>query len=604
MELQSLQPLSVDWLTVDDLKPRGRQHEIEVPDTLDLAERGSIALHGLTHFLDRDQHFSSFGHALFAVKPPCLIHDHGMAQNWGKIVEAMILARAMCGSEADLDGELDSVRGMISYAAMKKNEPYPVPLARILMALESLYSQSPKDELRQLAADCRQCMLAQVRIDGDSDEAFFGTEDQRWWRDDRDHATGPIGYGLQLFTGGNVLRASVRASHVNGIPFDEQAADRLKRYLLEERFWSPNEHPRTVVPSLNGQFWGHHHSYTQGLLGLLYLAHQTNSAWLKEFVRKSYEYLRTFGIARIGLFGEGCTCGDMTYLAVRLSQWGVGDYWEDVDQYVRNHLTELQILDTDRLTALVNSRARPLDPSELGDWAQGIDTRDAVQRSRGLFWSDASHPTLIPLRENLPPHATCLQWVVCCSGNCTKALHEVWSGMVDYDEATSTARLHLLLNRASAWLDVDSYLPYEGRVIIRNKCAGNLAIRIPCWVDRTGITCDVNGSPTNPAWIGNYLLLTGRSRNDEIAIRFPMVESKEVVALVWQQDQFWLESTQPPGYWELREPQVYTLSLRGNTLSDISPRDQNAGMALYHDRSPERYRVPATCKRVARFISD
>jgi len=36
-------------------------------------------------------------------------------------------------------------------------------------------------------------------------------------------------------------------------------------------------------------------------------------------------------------------------LAIRLSDYGVGDYWDDVDQYVRNHLTESQLLRADLL---------------------------------------------------------------------------------------------------------------------------------------------------------------------------------------------------------------------------------------------------------------
>jgi len=35
--------------------------------------------------------------------------------------------------------------------------------------------------------------------------------------------------------------------------------------------------------------------------------------------------MRNFGIARIGLFGEACTTGDMTLLAIKLSESGVGD---------------------------------------------------------------------------------------------------------------------------------------------------------------------------------------------------------------------------------------------------------------------------------------
>ena len=78
-------------------------------------------------------------------------------------------------------------------------------------------------------------------------------------------------------------------------------------------------------------------------------AEVTHDVRVMEFVREGYEYLRNFGIARIGLFGEMCNVGDMTYLAVRLSRLGVGDYWDDVDQYVRNQLAEGQVTDVEKL---------------------------------------------------------------------------------------------------------------------------------------------------------------------------------------------------------------------------------------------------------------
>ncbi len=605
MELEQLDGTSPPpWLSIEDLTPRGSRYKKHVPDTLDLAERAVIALRGLTSFLDAKHHFSSYGHGNFSVTPPCLIHDHGMAQNWGKIAEAMVLVREMCGSRENLDRELASLSGMLRYALAKKDEPYPVPLARMLMSLEALQRFHPKPELVKTINQYRSWLVAKAHIDLAHRQAYFGPENRRWQRDDRDVPMGPIGYSLQMFTAGTVLRALVRAARVNDIAFDEGLGGLLKNYLLDARFWSPEAHAAMVVPAEHGHFWGHHHSYTQALLGLLYAAHHTNDARVKEFVRRSYEYLRTYGIARIGLFGEGCTVADMTYLAVRLSQWGVGDYWEDVDQYTRNHLTELQILDTGRLADIVKQHGKPLDRASLGAWCQGVDTNDVLRRCRGLFWSDASHPTLIPLRSDHSPHGSCLQWVVCCSGNGAKALYEVWNGIVEYDGATETARVNLLLNRASPWLDIDSYLPHEGKVVLWSKKARNLAVRVPRWADKSHVKCLVNKLRTPLAWVGNYLVLNDLKRSSTIEIRFPMVEATERHSLAWRTDQFWQESTKPPSSWGSEKPTVYTITLRGNTLADIHPRDPNVGFALYRRRCLNRFRSKAPLRSLKRFVHD
>lgn len=603
MELEQFGVERLDWLTTDLLQPAGKATVAEMPDTLDLADRARLAVGGLTSFLDPRHRYSSFGHGNFSRRPGVFIHDDGRDQNWGKIAEATVLARGICGGRQNIDIQRASLEAMLSYAQLKKEEPYPVPLARMTMALESLYRQHPHPQLAKAIGQHVEWLQAKMVVDPESQQAYFGPADRRWERDDQQRATGPNGYWIQVFTGGNVLRALVRASTVPGVKVDALRLAMLKNYLLDPRFWTPEAYPALVVPAEHGQFWGHHHSYAQALLGLLYYGHRYRDTWVLEFVRRAYHYLRTFGLARIGLFGEGCTTGDMTYLAVRMSQWGLGDYWEDVDQYVRNHLAELQIRDVARLAALVEKQP-PLDPATLGAWCQGLDTHLAIQRSVGLFWSDATHPTLIPLFADRSPHASCLQWVVCCSGNCTKALAVVWEGMVEADPAARLVRVHLLLNRVSPWVDVESDLPYDGRVTVHLKQDADLALRVPLWVDRHAVRCHRGPQQVQPPWVGRYILLRGLRAGQTVAVTFPVTQTVETHLLAWQSDQFWLESTRAPDHWPKRPPVTYTLVLRGNTLVDIRPRDTQPGFALYTERTPQRYRLPVPRRRLECFEAE
>ena len=71
----------------------------------------------------------------------------------------------------------------------------------------------------------------------------------------------------------------------------------------------------------------------------------------------------------------------------------------------------------------------------------------------------------------------------CCNGNCSRMLYYVWGNIVTADDGK--LRVNLLLNRASPWADVDSWLPYEGRVAISMKTAKEaLLVRVPEWVDQ------------------------------------------------------------------------------------------------------------------------
>ena len=103
----------------------------------------------------------------------------------------------------------------------------------------------------------------------------------------------------------------------------------------------------------------------------------TNDTELMELIRDAYEYTRNFGIARIGWFTEtsrvkrceGCCIADMVALAIKLSDAGVGDYWDDVDRYVRNQLIESQFTNADLLkkSSDAGTEHKPDYPRETDD---------------------------------------------------------------------------------------------------------------------------------------------------------------------------------------------------------------------------------------------
>ena len=406
----------------------------------------------------------------------------------------------------------------------------------------------------------------------------------------------------QTYTHGTVLRALSRWTEWSGDPAYFSLNAKLKNFVLQKEFWTPEAAPKAVVGEEHGQFMGHIHGYTACLMGLLRYAETTNDARLKEFVREGYEYLRNFGIARIGLFGEMCNVGDMTYLAVRLSRMGVGDYWEDVDQYVRNQLAEGQVTDVEKLKKAVaagpvldyGDPQHPLKPGQKQDPINPIeDTTDHVcERFLGSYLTDDSWPTCIP-RERF--------WmVICCPGNATMGMYAAWDGIVDYNHGA--AQVNLLLNRASEWLDVDSYLPYEGKVVIRNKKAQTVSVRIPRWVDGKGVKSLVNDRPASPFWVNRYLVFAGLKPGDEITMTFPMVETKETYTLKWKRAGFWQESNNPGNRWKPDDPPArFTFTLRGNTVVDVSPREDTEEYRHYERDAMKKDHAPL--HTVTRFVT-
>ena len=88
-----------DVLTAGNLKPKGTYYEANVPDTLDLAERARLSVHGLTSFLNPVQNYSPYHQAWFNVAEPLMTSrmtfqqtDNSGVANWGKVGDALILA--------------------------------------------------------------------------------------------------------------------------------------------------------------------------------------------------------------------------------------------------------------------------------------------------------------------------------------------------------------------------------------------------------------------------------------------------------------------------------------------------------------------------------
>jgi DUF1680 family protein len=149
--------------------------------------------------------------------------------------------------------------------------------------------------------------------------------------------------------------------------------------------------------------------------------------------------------------------------------------------------------------------------------------------------------------------------------------------MLSYDQGT--LRVHLLLNRASPWADVNSYIPYTGRVDIKTKENLTLEVRIPEWVKPADAKCLVDGRARNLSFNGRYARVGPVRKGATVRISFPIVERTEKTKIAGAQ---------------------YTLTRRGNDVVWIDPPGKIC--PLYQDRGRYRTGKPQY-KTVTRFIS-
>lgn len=260
-------------------------------------------------------------------------------------------------------------------------------------------------------------------------------------------------------------------------------------------------------------------------------------------------------------------------MAIKLTEAGIGDYWEDVDLYVRNHLAELQFIPEDLEYIRSLSKGKPAPPPD----SPGSTTKGMPDRVIGSF--SGAHR----------PNKSCNG--LCCTTHGSIGLFYAWDSSIRFDNGT--ARINLLFNRASPWLDMDSYIPHQGKVIIRNKTAKELFMRIPLWVNKDHVVCHKDaGKIDSFEWSGRYIRIKDLKPGDQLTVEFPMEERTENWTL-------WNLFGRPP---EALNPQPFSCSFRGNNLIRITPPFLD-GSPLYQ-KDPEVYRkdiVPT--KVVERFVT-
>jgi hypothetical protein len=131
----------------------------------------------------------------------------------------------------------------------------------------------------------------------------------------------------------------------------------------------------------------------------------------------------------------------------------------------------------------------------------------------------------------------------------TRALYWVWHRSLTC--ADGKLKVNLLLNRASQWADVGSYIPYQGRVDIKVKQPVELSVRIPEWVLPNDVRVQVNGADRNPGWSGRYAEVGEVRPEDTATLTFLIGE---------RTDEVWIQKRK------------YTLVRRGANVVAIYPR--------------------------------
>jgi len=531
--------------------PAGERYQADVPDTLDLAHRMQLAVHALTHVWLPDEKWALAFNVDFSRRPPVLFCNHEMDAYLNippKFLEALLTCRLASGATERIEVDTAVLRAQLAllgedgltYCPADGLPRLPGPRnysevwaeGRTLLYLAMLAQVDPDPRWREIGRRKAERLLSFTarkedfrflptsrflpghRLTDDVREPapVAGTDGSPDWDAAfaMIYSIGALGHGAGLF------------ARVTGCEPALDLAGGLARWAVARMF--RNEDGRY-------DFWHTHHGL-YALIAVCEYAVAAGDRGLLERVDACFRWMREMGDPLTGFYTEAmpgttmylqhwgntveiCEVADMVLLALYLTREGVGDYWDDVDRWVRNLYAQGQITDAEAVHALPERYINPVPRTN-----PYMDTDGVAEKSVGAFlgWMRANEGLFRILEEN-PPRLFESAIMHCCTANGARTLYYVWDAMLQRRDGRAT--VHLLLNRASPWLDVESFLPVEGRVVLRIKQAGSVAVRIPEWCEPAAVHVAGAGDRT-PRAAGRYLHLDGLAPGQCVTLTLPV----------------------------------------------------------------------------------
>ena len=590
--------------------PKGNRHDAFVPDTVDIAEMARLSVHAMTSVTDPDADHEIYFWLLLDGKTPYMRHDNADMCIM-KFQESLPLMRILSGSTENEDVEkkwmentLKSIGDDGHIYECYEGRPWWIPdpafpdktgdpdadrfgldpaySGRFLSAMVLYYRRSG-DEIWKTSAIRLVDALLKSAIDKGT-YCYFSPSTYLV-RDGYD------GYDLgrdEPQIGNEARHPMLGALHVYrefGYAPALELSRKLLAYLMDELKLIADDgeykgHANFVKASRCFEFMGteaHVHAHTSVLHYALEYTLVSGDQTYLDRVLKGYDYAKVQGQEILGFFGEyfkstefeeheTCELADLIAIAIKLSEAGIRDCYNDVDLWLRNLGREGQ-LTPDKAAALKSYAATmpydsPVEPN------YGYD--NAVDRNIGGFCGWATGNNFFHTWEK---HVI----MHCCTGNMTRALYYAWKGAARYNDGGLT--VNLLLNLETPDVAMASYIPYSGKVEItpRKDCAF-FKLRLPDWAKAEDATLTVNGTKKAFETQGQYLVAKNVKAGDLVVFDAPIPEKCKYI---------WVE-----------KEKLY-ITMRGNDVIDIQPKGRECPLFNrgHYAGGEVRY------KKVSRFIT-
>jgi hypothetical protein len=298
--------------------------------------------------------------------------------------------------------------------------------------------------------------------------------------------------------------------------------------------------PDGVVFKADGSFLdtmnagtGHSHATMHALWGIAHLGLIENNQRYLDFVEKTWQHMLRRGTGT-GWFpaspdscNETCCVSDMMSIASIFGFSGKTEYFDCVERYMRNYISNLQFIVTPEFEAYYRSIHKDKTPQEIeSGLAQLRKFQGGIIGGSGI--NDYENVLLGGVSG--------FQMFGCCAPEGMRAIYTTWSSVINSLPASPLGPKGIYVNmcfdRESPWGRVMSFFPQEGRMTVVPSVKDTFFLRPPHWAPRGLVRAFVGTKPVEVVWSGNYVRFDAKP-NQEITIAYPLISFSHKVSEIW-----------------------------------------------------------------------
>jgi len=284
----------------------------------------------------------------------------------------------------------------------------------------------------------------------------------------------------------------------------------------------------------DGSFYGHSHATMHAVWGVAHLGLVTGEQRYIDFARRAWDWMLTRGTGT-GWFPAGpdncnetCCISDMMSVAALMGQAGRPEYYDYLERYMRNYISNLQFVITPEferyyrtLNAAAGEEAVKKGLDELAKFQGGIIGGSGINDYENELLGGVSG----------------FEMFGCCAPEGMRAIYTTWANVIDRRPESrfgpAGVYVNLGLTRDSDLGRAVSFIPDQGRLTVKAGVRDVFFLRPPHWAPREEVRAFVGTRPVEVEWSGAYVRFEA-APGDELTIAYPLLRYRHTVGGLWQ----------------------------------------------------------------------